>query len=112
MDITSNKIERQLVNFEANTPKYFYVKGGFDYYDTIFYISYSSSAFGKKITAALKDADGRIASKIIKLDVASPFSFQFNPDIEDRNFGCMQLISEEDVSNIEIWSEIIEGGFF
>ncbi len=111
---SSSNIERQLIALKTGIPHDIFVKGGFDYYDTIFHIRYPKTAFGKRISLALKDATGQSVSQTIELKDGGEVSFQFSGDIEssnlNRNFGFLQLVAQEDL-NIEIWSEVMEGGF-
>ncbi len=111
--IMTNKpyIERMGLNLKANVPTDIFVKGGINYYETIFHLRYPASANGKEITLALKDANGQSISHSLRLGNEGQMTYEFstNQDI-GPNFGFLQLVSKEDL-NLEIWSEISDGGF-
>jgi hypothetical protein len=104
-------IERRGLSLKANLPTDIFVKGGINYYETMFYLRYPASAYGKKITVALKDANGQSIEQNIELSKDGSVSFEFNTEHDiGPNFGFLQLISNEDL-NLEIWSEISDAGF-
>jgi predicted HTH transcriptional regulator len=110
-----SKIERQLISLKARVPHDIFVKDGIDYYNTRIHFRYPKSDFGKRITIAFKDASGQAVSQSIELKEGGQTYFQFHGEIEsmnmERNFGVLQLLSEQDL-HIEIWADEEEGGFF
>ena len=104
-------IERRGLSLKANIPTDIFVQGGFNCYETMFYLRYPASAVGKIVTVALKDANGQSIEQSIKLVKEGSVSFEFNPTQDiGPNFGFLQLVSKEDL-NLEIWSEISDAGF-
>ena len=104
-------IERLGISLKADLPTDIFVKGGINYFETMFYLRYPSSAIGKRITVALKDANGQSIEQNIELIKGGTLSFEFNPSQDiGPNFGFLQLLSTEDLS-LEIWSEVSNAGF-
>ncbi|MBI3518163.1 MAG: nucleotidyl transferase AbiEii/AbiGii toxin family protein [Bacteroidetes bacterium] len=104
-------IERRGLSLKANIPTDIFVKGGFTYYETRFHIRFAASAFGKRLTAALRDANGQGIKQEIELVNDGTVSFEFNTEMDlGPNFGFLELISKEDI-NLEIWSEISDSRF-
>lgn len=101
---------RTSVQLKADMPIDIYVDGGINANDIIFHISFPPSAFGKRVTASLKDANGNSISQTVVLNKGNRVSFEFNDETDNPNFGFLELLSTEDL-NFELRLEIIVGGF-
>jgi hypothetical protein len=95
------KLPSKKLELRAGKPMEIFVNDGIDFYDSIFHIYYPASAEHKKLSGALKDANGQVVTKSIYLTGLGYQAFRFDGSNEEmhmvRNFGSVKLNPEIDM---------------